>query len=80
MTVISIAEACRQAWVSGRVERIAAVADGLRFSHGLDFAQVHSTFVVSTGIEIPLADFDEIMQLADDGFTGTIAELSGKGN
>ena len=79
MTTTSFATACREAWASGRVERIAEIADALRFRQGLDFAQVHQTFEITTGVEISLATFDEIMRLADDGYTGTLAELSGKG-
>jgi hypothetical protein len=74
----SISTACREAWASGKVERIAAVADGLRFQHGLDFAQIHQTFIITTGKDITLAKFDEIMRLADEGFTGTLAQLSGR--
>jgi hypothetical protein len=73
---ISIATACRRAWKSGQVEKIAGVADGLRLNHGFDFAQIHASFCESTGKEISLAKFDEIMRLADDGYTGTLAELS----
>ena len=72
---ITIATACRRAWKSARVEEIADVADGLRLSHGFDFAQVHAMFCESTGKDISLATFDEIMRLVDDGYTGTLAEL-----
>ena len=75
---ISIATACRRAWKSGQVEKIADVADGLRLNEGFDFAQIHAIFRESTGKDISLATFDEIMRLADDGYTGTIAELSRK--
>ena len=72
---ISFATACRRAWESGRVEEIATVADGLRINYGFDSAQVHAMFCESTGKGIPLTTFDEIMRLADDGYTGTMAEL-----
>jgi hypothetical protein len=75
-TTKSVAAACREAWASQRVEVIARVADALRFQQGLDFAQVHQTFVITTGKEISLAKFDEIMRLADEGFSGTLGELS----
>jgi len=61
----SITTACRRAWESGQVEEIAGVADELRLNHGFDFAQVHATFCESTGKDISLEMFDEIMRLAE---------------
>ena len=71
----SIATACRRAWKSGRVEKIAGVADGLRLNEGFDFAQIHAIFRESTGKDISLATFYNIIRLADCGYTGTMAEL-----
>jgi hypothetical protein len=68
----SIADACREAWASRRVETIAGVADGLRLSHGFNYAQVHQVFCESVGFDIPLADFDLIMFMADEGYTGEV--------
>jgi len=76
MTVISIAEACRQAWVSGRVEVIAGVCDGLRLSHGFDYAQIHRCFCESLGREISLSDLDAILYAADEGYTGSVLGLA----
>ena len=75
---VSIATACRQAWKSERVEKIADVADGLRLNEGFDFAQIHAIFRESTGKDISLVNFYEIIRLADCGYTGTMAKLSRK--
>lgn len=75
MGKISIADAIREAWKSKRVEVIAGAADGMRLTHGYNYAQIHATFQAVLGIEIPLAEFDEIMYAADEGFTGTLADL-----
>lgn len=72
---VTIGEACRSAWAAGTVEKICAVADGLRLQHGFNYAQVHAVFCESIGKEIELAYFDEIMRLGDDGYTGPINQL-----
>lgn len=71
----SIADAVRRAWASQKVEEIAAVADGLRLQHGYNFAQVHHMFCHVLNKQVSLADFDEIMRLADDGYSGVLANL-----
>ena len=75
MKRVTIAVACREAWESRLVERIAGVADGMRLQHGFNYAQVHACFCESLSKEISLADFDEILRLADEGYTGTLAGL-----
>jgi len=71
----SIAEAIRRAWASQRVEVIAAVCDGLRLSHGFNYAQTHSLFEEAIGVAIPLPEFDSVLRAADDGYTGVIPTL-----
>lgn len=71
----SIADAVRRAWKGQRVEEIGRVADALRNQHGCNFAQVHHMFCHVLNKEITLADFDEIMRLYDDRYSGTLASL-----
>ena len=68
----SLADAIRTAWQSRRVEVIASVADGMRLSHGFNYAQIHATFQQVLGVTIPLPEWDAIMYAADEGFTGVI--------
>jgi len=75
----SIADAIRKAWKSRRVEVIAGVADGLRFKHGLNYAQIHQTFCRVLEVEIPLPEFDAIMYAADEGFSGVVAGITIRG-
>lgn len=76
---VTVSEACRRAWESGQVERVAQVADALRLCHGCTYRAVHMTFCKAVGREIPLAEFDEYMYLADEGYTGTIDSLRHSG-
>jgi hypothetical protein len=71
----TVTTACREAWASGKVEKIAAVADMLRFQQGLDYEQIRQTFEITTGLDIPLAKFDAIMSAVDEGYSGTLNDL-----
>jgi hypothetical protein len=75
----TISEQIRRAWAGGRVEVIANVAMGLRLTYGCNHAQVHAMFCEALGREIKLAHFDEIMRLADDGYTGHVMHLNKRG-
>ena len=76
MARVSIAAAIRTAWESRRVEVIAGVADGMRLSHGFNYAQTHAAFQEALGVTIPLAEWDAILYAADEGFTGTIDSVT----
>ena len=69
---MTIKQACRAAWQSGDPAKIGKVAMGLRIVLGFDYDQVYAAFCKSVGREIPLADFDSMMYLADKGYSGPI--------
>jgi hypothetical protein len=75
MARITIADAISQAWESRRVEVIAQVCDGLRYNHGFNYHEVHSLFCKVTGREIPLPEWDAIMFLADEGYSGPLEDI-----
>jgi hypothetical protein len=73
---MTLNEQIRTVWKEGKIERIAAVVDGLRFALGMNFNEVHERFCSATGEDIPLPSFDAVMYARDEGYTGTLWDLT----
>lgn len=73
---MTINERIRMVWAEGKIERIAATVDALRFVLGMDFHTIHERFCKATGTDIPLASFDAVMYARDEGYSGTLWDLN----